>query len=71
MDGEGSTSDDEEKSMEGPIDKLDGERYLQVQILSFGKQVWGITFQLIASVQVPTFSLDWYCELKVVKINKY
>ena len=39
MDGDGSTSDDEEKSMEGPIDKLDGERYLQVQILSFGKQV--------------------------------
>ena len=35
MDGEGSTSDDEEKSMEGPIDKLDGERYLQVQIPKF------------------------------------
>ena len=39
MDGEGNVSDDEEKSMEGPIDKLDGERYLQVQVLNFDKQV--------------------------------
>ena len=39
MDEEGSGGEDEERSMEGPINKLDGERYLQLQILSFGKQV--------------------------------
>lgn len=71
MDEEGSGGEDEERSMEGPINKLDGERYLQLQILSFGKQVQGVNFQVTAYVQVLTFALDGYCELKLVKINRH
>ena len=69
MDKEGSASYDEEKFMEGPIDKLYGETYLEVQILSFGKQVQGIIFQLTSSAQVLKLSLDGYCQLKLVKIS--